>query len=494
MTPLEMTTLFQRSKTNAANAPSYASAWLREYRQLVIATDALVISLSLLVAFLVRFHDDLHARIDDSNVSYVVVALGIALLWMLALDSVESRSRKVFGAGPDEYRRVINGSVQTFGVVAIIAYLAHADLSRTLFLTALPVGLVALLTSRWLCRRFLNRARADGRALTQTLVVGEPGHVSESLAEIRRHPEAGYHPSAVSLLGHEGDADGWEDAFSSVSLVDFGDLEEFLAEHKFGAVVVAGGLSRSATRHLSWRLENVPVELFFVPELTDVAGPRIHLRTVECLGLMQVDLPRFSGINHLVKRAFDVVFASVALVLMTPVLAAIAVAIKVDDGGPLIFRQQRVGRNGESFTIHKFRTMTVDAESHLDELRAASTGNGVLFKMDHDPRITRIGGVLRRWSLDELPQFWTVLRGHMSVVGPRPHLAHELAAYPDEGLRRLLIKPGITGLWQVSGRSDLSLTDSIRLDLSYVENWSLGSDLAIIGRTIRAMVSPSGAY
>lgn len=191
---------------------------------------------------------------------------------------------------------------------------------------------------------------------------------------------------------------------------------------------------------------------------------------------------------------FDVVFSALALLFLTPVLLVIAVAIFLDDPGPIIFRQQRVGLRGKPFTIHKFRSMAVDAEARLEALRSQSTGNGPLFKMDADPRITPVGRVLRKYSLDELPQFWTVLRGRMSVVGPRPHLERELDEFPDVGLRRLLIKPGITGLWQVSGRSDLNLEDSMKLDLRYVQNWSLLGDVAIVLKTIKAMISPQGAY
>jgi len=188
------------------------------------------------------------------------------------------------------------------------------------------------------------------------------------------------------------------------------------------------------------------------------------------------------------------VFSVLALVLLAPIMLVVAIAIYVDDPGPIIFRQQRIGLRGQPFTIHKFRSMAVDAESRLAALRAQSIGNGPLFKMENDPRLTRVGRFLRKYSLDELPQFWTALKGDMSVVGPRPHLEKELDQFPDEGLRRLLIKPGITGLWQVSGRSDLSLEDSIKLDLRYVENWSIVGDLVIVLQTVKAMVTPKGAY
>lgn len=210
--------------------------------------------------------------------------------------------------------------------------------------------------------------------------------------------------------------------------------------------------------------------------------------------MLHVDLPRYSGTKYWLKRSFDVFFAAAALVALSPVLGLVALAIKLDDGGPVLFRQERIGLGGEPFVIHKFRTMCADAEAKIDALIAEAGGQALLFKLEHDPRITRIGSTLRKFSLDELPQFWTVLRGGMSIVGPRPQVSREVAEYTDAAHRRLLIKPGITGLWQVNGRSQLSLEESIRLDLRYVENWSLTGDLAIIMKTVRTVLRPRGAY
>ncbi|MBK8460506.1 MAG: exopolysaccharide biosynthesis polyprenyl glycosylphosphotransferase [Micropruina sp.] len=207
-----------------------------------------------------------------------------------------------------------------------------------------------------------------------------------------------------------------------------------------------------------------------------------------------MELPRYTGWNHFLKRAFDVVFSSLALVCLAPLLFAVAVAIWLDDGGPIMFKQKRIGLRGESFTIHKFRTMVVDAESKVDRMIEDAGGRALLFKVEDDPRVTRLGSVLRRYSLDELPQFWTALRGDMSVVGPRPQVAREVAEYSSDAHRRLLTKPGITGLWQVSGRSDLSVEESIALDLWYVENWSLTGDLAIILKTLKVVLRRHGAY
>lgn len=479
----------QRSKICAGI--SRIPSWSARYRVLLMVTDAVAIAFALVLTYIFRFGDDAVVLVSGSRLSYPAVGFLVGALGLLILEAVESRSCQVFGAGLEEYRRVINASLFTFGVVAIVSYLAQAEISRIFFMASLLVGVVLLLTGRWFCRAYLNRVRSAGRALTPTVLVGDHDLVVEAVRDMRRRPEAGYLPGAVCVIGGSPAAD--ED-LHGLRRVEYAELVDFLERGQSKAVAIAGGLSRPAVRRLAWDLENVPVELLFVPRFADVAGPRISMRAVDGLNLTQVDLPRHSGWNHVLKRGFDLVLSYVALILLFPVLVMIALAIKLDDGGPVIFRQQRVGLHGEPFTIHKFRTMSVDAEARFAALKAASISSGPLFKMAVDPRVTSVGRILRRLSLDELPQFWTVLRGRMSVVGPRPHLAHELDEFPDEGLRRLLIKPGITGLWQVSGRSDLPLEESIRLDLSYVENWSLTGDVVIVLKTVRAVVRPRGAY
>lgn len=467
-----------------------SQSWYQKYRILLTIADVIVIVIAMAVSYSFRFGDDLRAGGAAESVG---VAVLIGAVWLVMLGVVESRSRKTVGAGMDEYRRVMNASVFAFGVVAIVSYLARAEISRFFFAVSLPLGTVLLLQGRWLCRTYLRRLRVSGRAMAKTVVVGRHEQVLAAARGLWRHPEAGFTPAAVCLLDVE-PAGTVSPELAGLRRIGLERLDRAASHGAVNAVLVAGGLNPKASRELSWRLERASVELLFVPRLIDVAGPRISVRTIEGLDLMQVDLPRFSGWNYRLKRTFDLLFSAVALLILSPVLIAVAVAIKLDDGGPVLFRQERVGRNGEPFVIHKFRTMCVDAEAKLADLREASIGNGVLFKMDDDPRVTRVGRILRKYSLDELPQFWTALRGDMSVVGPRPHLARELADFPDEGLRRLLIKPGITGLWQVSGRSDLSLEESIRLDLRYVENWSLTGDLVIVIRTVSTMIRPAGAY
>jgi exopolysaccharide biosynthesis polyprenyl glycosylphosphotransferase len=247
-------------------------------------------------------------------------------------------------------------------------------------------------------------------------------------------------------------------------------------------------------QRLAWQLEGTSAELVVAPVLMEVAGPRVHVTGVLGLPLLRVSAPTFTGARRVVKEIVDKIGALLLLTVLAPVLMAIAAAIRLGDRGPALYRQRRVGRDGKPFTILKFRTMVVDADRRRDKLLAGNEAAGPLFKMRRDPRVTPIGSVLRRFSIDELPQLVNVVRGTMSLVGPRPPLPEEVEAYGPDMLRRLLVKPGLTGLWQVSGRSDLPWDEAVRLDLRYVEDWSLALDALILWKTVRAVVRGQGAY
>jgi len=255
-------------------------------------------------------------------------------------------------------------------------------------------------------------------------------------------------------------------------------------------------LDASAVRRLAWKLEGDDIDLILASALLEIAGDRTTIRPVDGLPLLHVEHPRLKGMRRMVKGAFDRSAALAGLVALAPLAIVIGILVKCTDGGtgPLIFRQVRVGRGGEHFTMYKFRTMYADAEERLSHLWHLNENDGVLFKMRSDPRITPIGRWLRRYSLDEIPQLLNVVKGDMSLVGPRPPLPREVAEYAFDVRRRLVVKPGVTGLWQVSGRSDLSWEDAIKLDLRYVENWSLPMDLMILARTVFAVFKSSGAY
>lgn len=477
------------------NAKNVATpAWFAKYRYAIFVTDLVVIVAALLVAQRSRFGTvDGHIMAGPVQVDYAVAGLVIELIWVLALTASESRSMRVIGAGLDEYRKVINATFATFGLIAVCSYLLSIEFSRFYFVVALPLGLGLLLSGRLAWRLVLTSRRRQGRAMSGTLIVGDWDEVERTIRDLRRHPEAGYKPVAISVVGPDKAGHG-DPLMESLPRVPRTQVAAVAANPRMRAVMIAGSVSRRSVRELAWQLESAAVDLIMVSRLTDVAGPRMHVVPVDGLPMVHVDLPQYTGLSYAAKRTMDIMISGVALFLLSPVFVAIAAAIKLDDGGPVLFRQERVGQNSTTFTMHKFRSMVLDAEAKVAELMAANEGNGVLFKMKRDPRVTRVGAFLRKHSLDELPQFWDVLVGNMSVVGPRPPLMSEVETYEEHVHRRLLTKPGITGLWQVSGRSDLSWDESVRLDLRYVENWSISSDIVIILKTIRAVLRPRGAY
>lgn len=466
------------------------TSWQRKVRAILSCADFLVIAVAVLAT--VGFWVDADTRISGPvSISYWMLAVVAIPTWFLILGAGGARSTRLLGAGLEEYRRVVEASLWFFGAWAVASYVLQASISRGLFVITLPVGVTMLLFERWIARKIIGAQRAKGRAMTSTLLVGTAPAVCDLLRTLGKRPDAGYRAAGVCVVG-PGALD--TELPCGVTAHRPEDLIRATTDGAYGAVIVADGLKRSIVRDLAWQLESRPTELMFLPRLMDVAGPRMQISDVEGLSLVHVDLPRFRGWRLWLKRCFDIVFSVTALVLLSPVLLVVAVLIKRDDGGPVFFRQDRIGRRGTTSNVHKFRTMCVDAEAKVDALIEANGGKALLFKMEDDPRITPIGRILRKYSIDELPQFWSVLRGGMSVVGPRPQVAREVSEYSQAHYRRLLIKPGITGLWQVNGRSDLTVKESIRLDLRYVENWSLVGDLMIVLKTVRVVLKPDGAY
>lgn len=462
-------------------------SWWSKLRAQVVAADALALAMSLLVTWLLWGGQVMPASAPISG-SAVAVLFGV--VWMASLAFNDSRHVNLLGAGPREYRLVISSSLRAVAALAIAGYFLDLDVSRTFCVATLLVGTVVLLGGRWILRWRLSRDRERGDKMVPTIVMGGSAEIEPMLRQLRANRGAGYQPIGISSRQPMRD----DRVLGGLPWIPMEVLGSMLGHLPRSAVVVAGGVDDAEVHELTTILEGTSTELMLVPRLLDVAGQRMSFRQAAGLNLVHVALPQFQGVKYWIKRGFDVCFAALALLMLLPVFGVISLLIKLGDGGPVIYRQTRVGLRGETFVIHKFRSMHLDADKRLAELRQFSVGAGPLFKMDHDPRITRVGAFLRKHSLDELPQFWTVLRGGMSVVGPRPHLARELDEFPEHALRRLLIKPGITGLWQVGGRSDLSLDDAIRLDLRYVENWTVAEDLSIILKTVRHVVAPHGAY
>ncbi len=420
-------------------------------------------------------------------------AVALVPAWPVLLWACGAHAERVFGTGSDEYRTVGRAGLLLLAIAGFVSYAAGLDLSRALVVVGVPALTVATLLWRYAARCHLRRLRARGRCTKRVVVVGRGGAVLELADRLRRENYAGL--DVVGFCVTPGDLDrigGQVD----VPVGGLDDVVELAARLGADTIAVTSASETAAQylRQLSWHLEGTGVELLVAPGLIEVAGPRLHIRPFEGLPLLSVEQPRFEGWQRMVKGAFDRCAAALALLALAPVLAGIALAVRLSSSGPALYRQERIGINGRAFTMLKFRSMVVDADQRLEAIQAGNISDGPLFKMREDPRVTPVGRWLRRLSLDELPQLLNVLGGSMALVGPRPPLPGEVARYDSSVSRRLLVKPGLTGLWQISGRSDLPWEEAVRLDLRYVENWSLATDFLILWKTGRAVLSRSGAY
>jgi exopolysaccharide biosynthesis polyprenyl glycosylphosphotransferase len=461
------------------------AAWTRVYLRRAAMFDFGIAVVSSTLALQVRFGAYV-------TFQYAVIGLMFPLLWVLALWLSGAYDDRFIGIGSDEFRKVLNAGVSLTAGLAILSYAVDTELSRAYLLLTMPVVTSADLTVRYALRKRLHRQRMLGWCMATVLAVGPEAAVAELAAELRRDTHHGLTVVAACLTGGSGRREvGGVPVFGGL-----GDVAA--AVRRCGADTVAvlssSEVDAVALRQLAWELEKTGTDLCVAPALLDVAGPRTTIRPTAGLTLLHVDHPQLSGPRLVLKEIFDRAVAAVALILLAPVFGAVAAAIRLSDNGPALFTQTRVGKDGHPFRIYKFRTMVVDAEQRLAELRARNDFDGVLFKMRHDPRITAIGRQLRKWSVDELPQLINVFRGEMSLVGPRPALPDEAERYADHVRRRLVVKPGLTGMWQVNGRSDLSWEETVRLDLRYVENWSFALDLQILWKTFSVIFRGSGAY
>jgi exopolysaccharide biosynthesis polyprenyl glycosylphosphotransferase len=475
-------------------AQALARAWERRFARLLVLSDSIAIVVAVFASQFTRFGltaPSLPTPIGF-DVMYTVISAVLGGAWLTALSVYGTRDPKVFGTGSSEFRRVGDATIRVFGLVAIAMFLLQSPLGRGYFLLALPLGVALLFLGRWVCRRWLLARRRQSRFVHRALLVGRLSNADHVLEQILAHGKSGLLP--VGMVTEEGSTR--TEVRGIPVLGHFSTVLAALDASAADTLVFTGAdeITPQGMRELGWALDARRVSLVVAPALTDVAGPRIHARPVAGLPLIHVEYPSFEGRLKWTKRFFDVVSSALGLVLLSPLLLALAIAVRRGSPGPALFAQERVGLGGETFRMLKFRTMVVEAEDLLPGLLDASDGNGRLFKLKRDPRVTRVGALLRRYSLDELPQLVNVLRGDMSLVGPRPPLRSEVEQYNPWEHRRFLVPPGVTGLWQVSGRSDLSWEDSIRLDLYYVENWSLTGDLAIVYRTARTVVSARGAY
>jgi exopolysaccharide biosynthesis polyprenyl glycosylphosphotransferase len=482
------TTRADRRALTARQAPASSATWQGRYLQTLVAVDGGCALAGGLAALFIRFEDPALGQVP-----YMIFTLSLPLLWWLSVALAGGYDARIVGLGSDEFRRVFNAAMGLTAAIAIFSYATRGDVARGYVLIALPCTIVLDLAARYALRKRLHQRRVrSGAYMRRVIAVGHADGVADLITELRREPHHGLTVVGACLTVESAETQvaavpvcgGLERVESAVS-----DLRADTV-----AVLACPELNGTRLRELAWQLEKTGTGLCVAPAVIDVAGPRTTIRPVAGMPLLQMDHPELTGFRRVIKGAFDRLSAAAALLMLAPFLGAIALAIKFGDGGPAIFRQTRVGKDGRLFVVCKFRTMVVDAEQRKATLLAHNEGNGLLFKMRSDPRITRVGGLLRKYSLDELPQLWNVLKGDMSLVGPRPALPEEADLYGNYMRRRLVVKPGITGLWQVSGRSDLPWDEAVRLDVRYVENWSLALDVQILWKTTAAVFNGSGAY
>ncbi|WLQ07132.1 sugar transferase [Arthrobacter oryzae] len=472
--------------------------WRVRSSRLLGAADAFVVTWAVLGAYIVRFGVEPNFTILGNEAAYGLFSVGLIVAWWLMLGAWNSRQSRILGAGADEYKRVAAASLWLFGLIAIFSYVLRIDTARGYVGFALPVGLVGLFLARWLLRQHLNVHRAKGNSMSRLLLLGGHSAIAHLATSLERSKSAGYLPIAAYAPGVYDETKFELESGLPIlgNAPDTHSILEAIDSCQADAVAVSAGvqLHPQTLRQLGWELAARNVGLIMAPALTDIAGPRIHTQQVAGLPLIHVTTPTLEGGQRVAKRLFDVAVSGILVFVALPIMAVVAIVVRIDSRGPVLFQQNRVGIEGKHFGMLKFRSMVVDAEDLVADLTQRNQGAGLLFKIKDDPRVTRVGRVLRKYSLDELPQLFNILAGSMSLVGPRPPLPREVEAYELDVRRRLLVKPGLTGLWQVSGRSNLSWQDSVRLDLYYVENWSLAGDLIIILRTLRTVFRGTGAY
>ncbi|HEY0531549.1 MAG TPA: sugar transferase [Actinoplanes sp.] len=475
------------------------SRWHRPYTMVLIVLDlASVVLASWLAAthlekaksgFQLKSLGFLHGAELFNFFAYIVLPVG----WLILLWANGTYDRRYLGLGSEEFKRIVRASVTVVAGVSLLAFATKTQLSRGTVATVSLAALCFLLADRVMARQVLHLARRrTGHGAHRMVLVGTLPEALEVYTAVTRSPAAGLIPVAIHITDGYAAARGIE---TPVPVYAARDVLALVREVGADTIAVCGSASAEPgeLRRLAWQLEGTGVDLVVAPQLTDIAGPRVHIRPIEGLPLLHVEEPTLSGPGWLAKNLLDRVVAALLLLVLSPILAIIAIGIRLSDPGPVFFRQPRVGHEGRTFRVWKFRTMYQDAEERKRTLEELNESDGMLFKMKNDPRVFSFGAKLRGTSLDELPQLINVLKGEMSLVGPRPLPADD-GDYLGDVRRRLLVRPGITGLWQVSGRSDLSWDEAVRLDLYYVDNWSLTYDLGILWRTIFVVLRRKGAY
>ncbi|MEU1433787.1 sugar transferase [Streptomyces sp. NPDC005786] len=464
--------------------------WEQRYHRTVITSDTLA------TAFVVTAIGNFFGARDAANwhEKWGILACGTELLVLGSLAASRAWAPAVLGQGAEEFRRL---GRSLFMATVVLAFGGIALTSRNIKLwifVAVPAIALITMTERYLLRLWLHKQRKEGQCLRPVLAAGSPATVRDLITRTRKLPHLGWRVEAVCTPDGLGFGNDLLDGVPVVGRLTDVATHVHCDGYRVVAVTPDPHWSPDRLQRLAWNLEGSDTEMVVAPVLMEVAGPRLHIDAVLGIPLLRVSMPTFTGARRSVKGVVDRMGAAILLMLFAPLMVCVGLLVLVDSRGGAFYRQRRVGKDGREFTILKFRTMVAGADAALAGLADRNEGAGLLFKLRRDPRVTRVGAVLRRYSIDELPQLLNVLAGSMSLVGPRPPLPKESAAYGPDIRRRLLVKPGLTGLWQISGRSDLSWEEAVRLDLRYVEDWSLALDTVILWKTLRAVLHGQGAY
>ncbi len=465
---------------------------------LLVGSDAVALLAATLLATYVRFDRlDSYAGFENVGlVNYYQISLFVAVIWLgfLWSEHLYDLERLTWGAG--EFSRVMRAlAMGVVGFILLTFVIKTPGLSRLWTVLAFGFAVAFVTLGRLGVRHFMARRHRQGRLRRRTIIVGFNTEAQGIAKTLLAHPEQGLTPIGC-LASSRHDVLSLDYCAGTLPCLGVArDLVDVVAANDVDTVIiVSSAFDNDVIGRMIGELRGVNVSIHLSSGLFEVLTSRLLVREIAGLPLVTIRPVSLSRGNLLTKRVFDVVLASAILVVGLPVWLLLAAAIAIDSRGPIFYRQRRVGKDGEKFDMLKFRSMSVDAEERLHALQEANEATGPLFKMKDDPRVTRMGKWMRKFSVDEFPQLLNVLHGEMSLVGPRPPLPGETAAYSESHWRRMEVPPGMTGLWQVSGRSSLTFEEMVRLDLFYIENWSVGFDMALLGRTLPAVLFARGAY
>ncbi|HVL81247.1 MAG TPA: sugar transferase [Actinomycetota bacterium] len=459
--------------------------WYTPWRAAAVALDAAMVGLGLTVAAVARFGvSEIDPVGPETRFLVAPIALGV-VVWVGAFAAARLYNPLRCASGLEEARRLVTGGLGGAAGLLLVGFALKEPPSRIWLVSGTVLSILAAGMGRRALRAGVTAARRRGWGFTRAVLVG--GREAKALADqIGSQPEMGI--AMVATCGF---------AWSDLPQVELDGLPGVVERERASAVILVGAdLTTDEVRGATASVADQPVTVLLIPELEYMLVQNVHVLPVGAMPALALEVPSLRVYQRVMKRLLDVLLASALLVLLVPMLALVALAVRLDSPGPVLFRQRRKGRSGHEFELLKFRTMVEGAEDLRPELAAENETDGALFKIRQDPRVTRVGRWLRRTSFDELPQLVNVLKGDMSLVGPRPLPASD---YEVEGqdralARRLTVRPGVTGMWQVSGRSELPFSELVRLDLIYIQNWSIVMDLYILVRTIPAVIRGRGAY